>query len=562
MDAICIDQSTTQEKSHQVGMMGQIYARSAHVFACVGPHTKDSTFLFKMIDENRSLLARIHGLTLGPTVENTRNWVVPNPIPKSSRVTLRCLFVINPRRRYDLAAAFIDFMKRSYFSRVWVLQELHLAPRISLCCGMDVRSFDSLLAVSMLVDFWTNISNYKDSLRRNISFVVNMFSWQSWFLRRQESCLAFQEHLQNIQPQRGCLTLASGVRERRRLAEVLEAMQSFQCTDVRDRLFGILALVEWGRGEPAVPDYGKDNYQVAIEVLRLYLENSATEPVSGMAAEWPRRLWEIFNVEIEGQAMQEATAKRYDGYKRLRDFPHGLTETISYWRDGGYFGNRDLDLQNVPTRPPRFGGHPRDTWYGVRLLNVAGGGTPLLRRPPYYLHCKVNHPNSSLDVNCRVMEIMDQDNCSFAYAHEDTKPGDWLLISEASSLGHEDPTMVIVASTYDIHGTYRIVGQASKNRKYKTKLFAHLQWEYFGSRWAAEDLFLFDWTYICRSLSSQPTKSSSDCFSQVCDHRDSSVFYGPIGLHDFANYHKRDRMKYNRLPTPRQKSLWQSPNSE
>ncbi|KAH6857537.1 heterokaryon incompatibility protein-domain-containing protein, partial [Alternaria alternata] len=36
MDALCIDQSTTQEKNHQVGMMGQIYARSVHVMACVG----------------------------------------------------------------------------------------------------------------------------------------------------------------------------------------------------------------------------------------------------------------------------------------------------------------------------------------------------------------------------------------------------------------------------------------------------------------------------------------------------------------------------------------------
>ncbi|OAG13922.1 HET-domain-containing protein, partial [Alternaria alternata] len=36
MDALCIDQSTTQEKSHQVGMMAQIYARSRHVLACVG----------------------------------------------------------------------------------------------------------------------------------------------------------------------------------------------------------------------------------------------------------------------------------------------------------------------------------------------------------------------------------------------------------------------------------------------------------------------------------------------------------------------------------------------
>ncbi|KAH6876265.1 heterokaryon incompatibility protein-domain-containing protein, partial [Alternaria rosae] len=36
MDALCINQNTTMERSHQVGMMAQIYARSVHVLACVG----------------------------------------------------------------------------------------------------------------------------------------------------------------------------------------------------------------------------------------------------------------------------------------------------------------------------------------------------------------------------------------------------------------------------------------------------------------------------------------------------------------------------------------------
>ncbi|KAF2025162.1 HET-domain-containing protein, partial [Setomelanomma holmii] len=42
IDAICIDQTSTQEKNHQVAMMGRIYAQAAHVFACVGPHADGS----------------------------------------------------------------------------------------------------------------------------------------------------------------------------------------------------------------------------------------------------------------------------------------------------------------------------------------------------------------------------------------------------------------------------------------------------------------------------------------------------------------------------------------
>ncbi|KAF2826042.1 hypothetical protein CC86DRAFT_293750, partial [Ophiobolus disseminans] len=36
IDAVCIDQTSRQEKNHQVAMMGKLYRKAAHVFACVG----------------------------------------------------------------------------------------------------------------------------------------------------------------------------------------------------------------------------------------------------------------------------------------------------------------------------------------------------------------------------------------------------------------------------------------------------------------------------------------------------------------------------------------------
>lgn len=41
VDAICIDQSSNQEKNHQVAMMGQIFARATEVIAGVGPQSDD-----------------------------------------------------------------------------------------------------------------------------------------------------------------------------------------------------------------------------------------------------------------------------------------------------------------------------------------------------------------------------------------------------------------------------------------------------------------------------------------------------------------------------------------
>ncbi|KAH8729126.1 heterokaryon incompatibility protein-domain-containing protein, partial [Phaeosphaeriaceae sp. PMI808] len=36
VDALCIDQTSNEEKNDQVAMMGQIYNQAEHVFACVG----------------------------------------------------------------------------------------------------------------------------------------------------------------------------------------------------------------------------------------------------------------------------------------------------------------------------------------------------------------------------------------------------------------------------------------------------------------------------------------------------------------------------------------------
>lgn len=40
-----------------------------------------------------------------------------------------------------------------------------------------------------------------------------------------------------------------------------------QCRDVRDKLFGILAMVDWGDCRPIIPDYNMSAYEVAKEVL-------------------------------------------------------------------------------------------------------------------------------------------------------------------------------------------------------------------------------------------------------------------------------------------------------
>ena len=522
MDAICIDQSSTQEKNHQVGMMGQIYARSKHVLACVGPHTDDSTSLFRAFSKNRLLLASIHGLALGSTIEKPGYWVMPNPIPRSPAVAEQCLSTISFFEREALTACFIAFMKRPYFSRVWILQELHLAPATSLCCGMDRRSFAFLLAVSILIDFWINASEHRETLSNDTSAAADERSPPPWFSRRHTSCLHLQEGFHSIEAQRGCLTLATRVRGRRRLAEVLDDMQSFQCMDVRDRLFGVLALVEWGRGEPAVPDYSKDNYEVAIEVLRRYIQNPESEPVSGQAVvDWARRLCEIFQVNMKGLQIQLAITRRfgsqmappgilsfmYDSYF----YPKPIGEFVSSMsQHQAYHNNPAWDYEGATWRQD-YGNRSKEGWYGIQLRDTAAitRKTPVLGNLPLnYLYCSAHRSIRGSNSKRPHVKIMDNEQRVFGYAPPETIPSDWLLFSENNVSMDGSPMMVVLRKGGDWRLKYAMIGQASKNRDYKEKVLPLLQWTDFAVYLHAEDLLLVACMYRNLPVCSETTKYS------------------------------------------------------
>ncbi|KAK0733091.1 heterokaryon incompatibility protein-domain-containing protein, partial [Lasiosphaeria miniovina] len=49
IDALCIDQSSNDEKSSQVALMGNIYSRAAQVLSWLGPAADDSDAAFELV---------------------------------------------------------------------------------------------------------------------------------------------------------------------------------------------------------------------------------------------------------------------------------------------------------------------------------------------------------------------------------------------------------------------------------------------------------------------------------------------------------------------------------
>lgn len=496
IDALCIDQKSQQEKTHQVAMMGNLYEKASHVFACVGQHTDDSEFLITTIDKHSGLLSRIHKTIVNMDHQYSRFWTIDNPIPTKRLLSLRCYFVMRTEIRKRLIDAVIAFMRRSYFSRVWILQELKLASTTSFCCGTDVRSFDHLIAITMLVDYWVYEDVYISYWSPITRLGVRLLSKQTCLLRRQKVCGNKREVLHSIEPQRGCLALASGVRNTRRLAEVIDNMQHFDCVDVRDKLYGILALVDWPAGSRPDPDYSKDNFEVAITVYKLYYEHYKTcAPVHGTYVEWVRRLREIFRISLDHDSLRQAVAARYPGPQppSIKDSGRDRLEVLSCRPRLSISGMSIAPSLASQSRKRVPKNRTKGTWYGVRLVRASTGGRSWSN--PKSLHFEKKQHADDMD------KIVDQDNTMFAIPPPGTRSGDWLLTSDTSASMVDYPLTIIARRSHPDTGHFTILGQACTQQGHRSNIYPYLEWEEFFPKWLPEDLFVLDWSCESRRAS-------------------------------------------------------------
>lgn len=113
IDSTCIDQKHDEEKSRQVSVMGDIFAKADSVLACLGRHGDDSELMVDFADT-------LERTKTFPTGRVTRKaW---STLPKDAHVDISDLAEDIPR----LLAAVVAFAKRPYWSRVWIVQELAL----------------------------------------------------------------------------------------------------------------------------------------------------------------------------------------------------------------------------------------------------------------------------------------------------------------------------------------------------------------------------------------------------------------------------------------------------
>jgi hypothetical protein len=204
-DAICINQSDTDEKSWQVAMMGAIYSSAERVLIWLGEQAERSEVLEDFVP--RLLLAKA-------VMEEKNDDRQYNQISAADMQE----YGIPTMSSYGYGYfALRQVTERPWFRRVWIVQEVVLAKQAILICGHWSMPWKSLS------DSWEFVAN-------TLLLGKALDAWYGTTAGHHIGALSF--------------TLAKASKEPLLLAHLLAWHSHAQATDPRDKVFALVGLAQ------------------------------------------------------------------------------------------------------------------------------------------------------------------------------------------------------------------------------------------------------------------------------------------------------------------------------
>lgn len=207
VDAICIDQDNMEEKSHQVPLMTRVYEQADRVFSSLGDATGFSAV-------GMEALAFLIG---DVPFDDNAPW---NRLPPEM-----------------VAQGFEDILQRTYFQRVWIVQEAALGRRIRLQVG----------------DIWVQWDDGEDTRRflTRIKLLEVSPAWASDVLGAVD-----------LRPIRELLEQSVADRERKAgisrpatWLDLVHSMRHMQSSNPKDKIYGLMGLASPADVAGFSPDY-------------------------------------------------------------------------------------------------------------------------------------------------------------------------------------------------------------------------------------------------------------------------------------------------------------------
>lgn len=231
-DAICINQDDIPERNAQVQRMGDLYAQAEEVLVWLGPGTAESDFIFDMCSDPAATSS---------TAESK---------PGEEKRRIEDLNFNEP----DGEALDLVY-QRSYWTRLWIIQELFLARKIVLFCGSKSTTW----SVFKRLPRWNKAD-----------FVSGGFTGADMVLGSTPAGRHARDILDELKKRED----GKAARTEKGLVELIEKFGHAQCSDARDHAYGLLGIAsasgkhEEDRGVGVVADYSMSPATLFVRLLR------------------------------------------------------------------------------------------------------------------------------------------------------------------------------------------------------------------------------------------------------------------------------------------------------
>lgn len=272
VDAICIQQSDAEEKSWQVGQMRSVFSQAEMVYIWLGLGCDETDRVMDWISrvgpralssgaldllrwgETRADTPILHYIESRYSSSEERPLGENGADNRMAEISRFLFDLLNERGlhsdefepevcEYDLSPGILNLMRRDYWTRIWVIQEISLGKDTTVLCGAKAVPLDWLDATLLAVYYciWSGFPSLHPDIRSFGRGLVGPLP--------ESVALTTRRHYRRRDQARRGIYLADIVH---RLA-VAPRRPHYSTADPRDILFGLLGVI---------PDENRDGVEV------------------------------------------------------------------------------------------------------------------------------------------------------------------------------------------------------------------------------------------------------------------------------------------------------------
>ncbi|KAK0616756.1 heterokaryon incompatibility protein-domain-containing protein [Immersiella caudata] len=249
IDAVCINQRSTGEKTSQVRRMDEIYRNATGV----------TVWLDDAGDSDNTSARKAHALCWRLFL--CRTAADASAVCRGIAMGFDRQLLLRDPQAWE---ALLVLLTRPWFLRVWVFQEVVLARRVRVVRGGEALPWYLIANAGEMCVRYSNFPVVGETLRRRGNF-SNSSDWIEEPPELYHPALFEAHRKREREGKRG--------RSLDGVTELLRMCRGFLATNPRDKVFALVGLVEDGRRDKRLmADYAKPARVVMLDAARYYLE--------------------------------------------------------------------------------------------------------------------------------------------------------------------------------------------------------------------------------------------------------------------------------------------------